>query len=285
MIIGLAGIIYLLCDPKFRKICSATYFMLMRKLTGLVIEIDPIAIVEQRIRDMQKKSADIKKVMGDLRGCIIRSKNDIQNDTKEMRNCMDEAQVSERNGNVAMATIQKRQALRLKESLDDQLLALKNSEMWFEKLKKLEEYANLTIQDVTNEVNIRKKTFERIRAQHKAFKSVMSIVKGDPDELAMFTDAMDFMAKDISDKIGEIDSTTGMLADLDAKNGVANMRAEELLERYNKSGIDSLFNKFSDSRKAISAPKVGEYVQFQEILKVPVNGNETPKSLDDFWGE
>ena len=61
--------------------------------------------------------------------------------------------------------------------------------------------------------------------------------------------------------------------------------AEELLERYNKSGIDSLFNKFSDSRKAISAPKVGEYVQFQEILKVPVNGNETPKSLDDFWGE
>lgn len=188
-----------------------------------------------------------------------------------------------------MATIQKRQALRLKESLDDQLLALKNSEMWFEKLKKLEEYANLTIQDVTNEVNIRKKTFERIRAQHKAFKSVMSIVKGDPDELAMFTDAMDFMAKDISDKIGEmehvIDSTTGMLADLDAKNGVANMRAEELLERYNKSGIDSLFNKFSDSRKAISAPKVGEYVQFQEILKVPVNGNETPKSLDDFWGE
>lgn len=39
--------------------------MLMRKLTGLVIEIDPIAIVEQRIRDMQKKSADIKKVMGD----------------------------------------------------------------------------------------------------------------------------------------------------------------------------------------------------------------------------
>lgn len=264
--------------------------MLMRKLTGLVIEIDPIAIVEQRIRDMQKKSADIKKVMGDLRGCIIRSKNDIQNDTKEMRNCMDEAQISERNGNVAMATIQKRQALRLKESLDDQLLALKNSEMWFEKLKKLEEYANLTIQDVTNEVNIRKKTFERIRAQHKAFKSVMSIVKGDPDELAMFTDAMDFMAKDISDKIGEmehvIDSTTGMLADLDAKNGVANMRAEELLERYNKSGIDSLFNKFSDGRKAIAAPKVGEYVQFQEILKVPVNGNEAaPKSLDDFWGE
>lgn len=66
----------------------------------------------------------------------------------------------------------------------------------------------------------------------------------------------------------------------------SNMRAEELLERYNKSGIDSLFNKFSDDRKAIAAPKVGEYVQFQEILKVPVNGNEAaPKSLDDFWGK
>ena len=39
---------------------------------------------------------------------------------------------------------------------------------WFEKLKKLEEYANLPIQDVNHEVHIRKKTFERIRAQHKA---------------------------------------------------------------------------------------------------------------------
>lgn len=291
LLLGLiAGIVYLICDPKFRKICSTTYFMIMRKLTGLVVEIDPIAIVEQRIRDMKKKSADIKKVMGDLRGCIIRSKSDIEHDTKEMRNCMDEAQVSERNGNTAIATIQKRQALRLKDSIDDQLQALQNSEMWFEKLKKLEEYANLTIQDVTNEVNIRKKTFERIRAQHKAFKSVMSIVKGDPDELAMFTDAMDFMAKDISDKIGEmehvIDSTTGMLADLDAKNGVANMRAADLLDRYNKSGIESLFTKFSDGRKSIQAPKVGEYVQFQEIVNVRSNGDQaSSKSIEDFWDQ
>lgn len=62
LLLGLiAGIIYLLCDPKFRKICSATYFMLMRKLTGLVIEIDPIAIVEQRIRDMQKSLLTLRK--------------------------------------------------------------------------------------------------------------------------------------------------------------------------------------------------------------------------------
>lgn len=46
----IAGIIY---HPKFRKICSATYFMLMRKLTGLVIEIDPIAIVSVICRKSQ----------------------------------------------------------------------------------------------------------------------------------------------------------------------------------------------------------------------------------------
>ena len=118
----------------------------------------------------------------------------------------------------------------------------------------------------------------------------MSIVKGDPDELAMFTDAMDFMAKDISDKIGEmehvIDSTTGMLADLDAKNGVANMRAADLLDRYNKSGIESLFTKFSDGRKSIQAPKVGECVQFQEIVNVRSNGDQaSPKSIEDFWDQ
>lgn len=56
LLLGLiAGIIYLLCDPKFRKICSATYFMLMRKLTGLVIEIDPIVMK----REIQNTILDI----------------------------------------------------------------------------------------------------------------------------------------------------------------------------------------------------------------------------------
>lgn len=39
--------------------------------------------------------------MRKLTGLVIRSKNDIQNDTKEMRN---EAQVSERNGNYSETT-------------------------------------------------------------------------------------------------------------------------------------------------------------------------------------
>lgn len=87
LLLGLiAGIIYLLCDPKFRKICSATYFMLMRKLTGLVIEIDPIAIVEQRIRDMQKKSADELAMFTDAMDFMAK---DISDKIGEMEHVID----------------------------------------------------------------------------------------------------------------------------------------------------------------------------------------------------
>lgn len=254
----IAGILFLISDKKFRRLFAAGYFMLMRKLTGLVVEIDPIAIVEMRIRDMQKKIQDISRVMGELKGIIRRSEEEIKRDKHDMEEALNKADFFIRNGNNPASSIQQRQAVRLKASIEDQLNALENSKMWYEKLSKLEELAKLTVEDTTNEVEIQKKTFERIRKQHKAFKSVMSIMKGDPDELALFTQAMDFMAKDISDRIGEmehvIDSSGGLLSELDARNGVAALKAEEIFNRYQQSGIDGLFEKFTNQRQIENIP-------------------------------
>ena len=60
--------------------------MLMRKLTGLVIEIDPIAIVEQRIRDMQKKSADELAMFTDAMDFMAK---DISDKIGEMEHVID----------------------------------------------------------------------------------------------------------------------------------------------------------------------------------------------------
>jgi hypothetical protein len=68
LVLALAAIGFLVTNKRFRQTCSMVYFMVMRKITGLIIEIDPIAIVENKVKEMKKKILDIEKQMGSLNG-------------------------------------------------------------------------------------------------------------------------------------------------------------------------------------------------------------------------
>jgi hypothetical protein len=80
-------------------------------------------------------------------------------------------------------------------------------------------------------------------------------MKGDPDQMEDFTRAMDFMAYDITQKLGEmsnvIDETGGLLSQFAIEEGVASKRADELLKRYETNGIDGLFSAFENKKEPI----------------------------------
>ena len=247
--LGVIGIIlYIAFDKRARQLISVGYFMLMRWLTGLVVELDPIAIVERRIQDMKKKIATISKCMGDLAGFVRSAKKDIEKDKREMEDAYEAGVYNRKNGKNDEAVVYERQFVRLKEAVETQLKNLADSEKWYETLTKIEKMAQLTVLDTENEVTQRKKAFERIKKQHKAFKSVMSIVNGDPDELALFNRAMDFMADDMDRKLGEMEhvilSTGGLLSEFETSNGVNSQKAAKLFEAYEAGGLESLFSSF-----------------------------------------
>jgi hypothetical protein len=269
LLAAIAAIIYVITDKKFRTLFSASYFMLMRWLTGLVVEINPIAIVEQRIEQMRKKIAEIKKIMGDLLGYINKADSDLAKDKKEFDDLIRMVKYLKSHNKNDDAIVKERQVTRMEADIKDQMKAIQDSRRWYETLCKLEKMAELTVEDTENEVNMRKKTFERIRKQHKAFKSVMSIMNGDPDEMALFTQAMDYMADDISTKLGEmehvINSTGGLLSEFEAGNGIAADKATDLIAKYDKMGIEGIFATFE------SAPSGNKLaLESKEINRVPI---------------
>ena len=247
----LIALYWLFTDKTISRVVSTMYFMLMRKITGLIIEIDPIAIVEQRILDMKKKIQQISKTMGDLRGLIRGNETKLKEKQEDYANQMERISICEKNGDKAKGQVARNQAVRLDGVIKAQKERLANSKKWYEVLTKLEEMANLTVEDTENEVAIRKEEFESIKAQHKAFKSVMSIMKGDPDDMAMFQSAMDFMANDINAKLGEmehvLDSTGGLLAQYSLDNEVTNSKADALLKKYEEFGVDGMFVNFKSN--------------------------------------
>ena len=264
----LALILFIVTDKKIRMMFSVGYFMVMRAITGAIVELDPIAIVERRLLDMKKKIGEISKAMGDLNGLIRESESDILNKKKSLKTELLRVQEFHTLGKRGDAQVSENQAVRLEDIIKRKQQRLVDSKSWYEVLSKLEEMAKLTVADTENEITIRKEEFESIKKQHKAFKSVMSVMSGDPDEMALFTQAMDYMSNDINAKLGEMEhvlnSTGGLLSQYSVDNGVASKQANELLERYNTLGINGMFESFS-TQEAEKIPTTINIDRYQNL--------------------
>lgn len=81
----------------------------------------------------------------------------------------------------------------------------------------------------------------------------MSVMEGDPDELALFNQALEVMRTDIEMKLGEmervISGTGGLIDQFEADNEVASFKGTELIDKYNELGIEGIFKTFENTVK------------------------------------
>lgn len=246
--IGMAAalflVVYCLFDPRIRNIGSTIYFMIMRKIEGLLVDYDPISIVKRKIMQMNKKIQEITDNMGKLRGLIDKSEKRIQDKKKQCDHDFQLLNKYKETGKMQDAAVYERQVTRLTEVIKNSEARLIQSKQWYEIMGKLKHQAELTVLDATNEVNERVEEWEMIKAQHKAFTSIVGIINGKDDQFSLFTRAMDHMADDISQKLGEmsfiIEETGGLMSKIDMDNLVMSDKANALLAQYNSGGLDAV---------------------------------------------
>ena len=246
--IGMAAalflVLYCLFDPRIRNIGSTIYFMIMRKIEGLLVDYDPISIVKRKIMQMNNKIQEITDNMGKLRGLIDKSEKRIQDKKKQCEHDFQLLNKYKEAGKAQDAAVYERQVTRLTEVIKNSETRLIQSKQWYEIMGKLKHQAELTVLDATNEVNERVEEWEMIKAQHKAFTSIVGIINGKDDQFSLFTRAMDHMADDISQKLGEmsfiIEETGGLMSKIDMDNLVMSDKANALLAQYNSGGLDAV---------------------------------------------
>lgn len=268
--IGMAAalflVLYCLFDPRIRNIGSTIYFMIMRKIEGLLVDYDPISIVKRKIMQMNKKIQEITDNMGKLRGLINKSEKRIQDKKKQCEHDFQLLNKYKETGKAQDAAVYERQVTRLTEVIKNSEARLIQSKQWYEIMGKLKHQAELTVLDATNEVNERVEEWEMIKAQHKAFTSIVGIINGKDDQFSLFTRAMDHMADDISQKLGEmsfiIEETGGLMSKIDMDNLVMSDKANALLAQYNSGGIDAVLLGSFAKQPIEHAP--AENVEFKE---------------------
>ncbi|MCS6823487.1 MAG: PspA/IM30 family protein [Cytophagaceae bacterium] len=246
IIFGVAcfALVYIILDPKFRNLIWFIYKSIMRWITGLFVMIDPIAIIETYIETLEKNLTKMGQQITNLRGQMRKLKDIIDNNTEQMKNNLSMASQAKEKGKETIMILKSRKAGRLQESNLKLQDLYKKMEILYRVLVKMSENSEVLLEDIKDQVAVKKMEREAIRASHSAMKSALSIIYGDKDKRLLFDQAMEAIADDVSRKVGEMERfmelSASFMESIDLQNGVYEEKGMQMLEQWEKEGISFL---------------------------------------------
>jgi hypothetical protein len=270
----LGGIIYVLLDKKFRTLIWYMYKSVMRWITGLFVQINPISILETYIEYLHKNVEEMNGHIGRLKGQMSKLKTLMDTNTNEMKENLEIAEQAKKKNNMELVAVNTRQYGRLEETNKRYGDLYNKMDILYKVLSKIHKNSGYLVKDVENEIRMKTQEREAIRTGYSALKHAMNILNGDPDKKMMFDQAMEAIVDDVSYKVGEMDRFIEISADfinsIDLQNGVYQQRGLELLEKMEKQGIALL----DPSRELPGHKPSGLDEQIKEARQTETNKDE-----------
>lgn len=262
----LGVIIYMVLDPKWRTLVSYMYKSVMRWITGVFVTIDPIGILKNYISDLQDNLQKMGTQIGNLKGQMRKLATMVDENNREINNSMLIAKKAKEQSNESAMLLASRKAARLQES-NEKYTALHNKmSILYRVLTKMYANSEILIEDTTDQVKVKEQERKAIRASHSAMRSAMSIIKGDADKRAMFDQAMEVIADDVANKVGEMERfmemSSNFMNSIDLQNGVFEEQGLKMLEEYEKNstllllgGKEKADDDILDLKQPVELPK------------------------------
>lgn len=236
MIAVLAAVVYMVLDPKMRNLVWYAYKSVMRSITGMFVQLDPIGVLKSYVEDLQNNLSKMGKQIGNLRGQMRKMQTLMEENQKEIDNSMKLASVAKRQNNESQVLLATRKAARLSESNDKYRVLHQRMEVLYRILDKMYKNSEILLEDTKDQVKLKEQERKAIRASHSAMRSAMSIISGDPDQRAMFDMALEHIADDVASKVGEMERFMEMSASfmdsMDLQNGVFEEEGLRMLEKW-----------------------------------------------------
>ncbi len=235
---ALGVLIYIAISPKTRTLVSYMYKSTMRWITGIFVTIDPIGILKNYVSDLQDNLKKMGKQIGNIKGQMRELKNIVGKNNGDIEKNLAIARQAKKMGDEKQIVLATRKAARLKESNGKYVALHKKMGILYRVLTRMYSNSEILLEDTKDQVRVKEQERKAMRASHSAMKSAMSIIKGDPDKRAMFDLAMENIADDVANKVGEMEQFMEMSSDfmnsIDLQNGMFEEQGLKMLEEYEK---------------------------------------------------
>lgn len=184
-------------------------------------------------------SANLKKMnkqILQLRGQMHKLKELILKNKKEIASNLSLAQAAKKSDEKSQMILRSRKAGRLKESNIKYEALYSKMEILYRVLKKMYDNSEILKEDVADQVEIKEQELKAMKASHSAMSSAMNVIRGDKDKRAMFEMALEQVADDVSNKVGEMERFMEMsesfMSSIDLQNGIFEEEGLKMLEQW-----------------------------------------------------
>ncbi|MEL6275112.1 MAG: hypothetical protein AAFU03_08425 [Bacteroidota bacterium] len=237
--IAVLGVVaYMVLDKRTRTLFGYMYKSVMRWITGLFVQIDPIGILKSYVEEMGKNLNKLREQIGNIRGQMRHLQMLMEKNDTEIKNQLSLAKVARDKGKEQAMILSSRKAARLKESNEKYDVLLKRMDILRRILSRMHDNSEILLEDTKDQVKLKEQERKAIRASHSAMKSAMSVINGNPDQRAMFDMAMEAITEDVANKVGEMERFMEMSANfmdsVDLQNGVFEEQGLKMLEEYER---------------------------------------------------
>ena len=286
ILISLGLVLYMALDPKMRNLIWYFYKKSMRWITGIFVKIDPISILKTYISDLKDNVKKMHRQIAQLRGQMHQLQEIIYNNNKNIQANIEQASEARERDKRNVMILKTRKAGRLKDSnmrLEDMYNRM---EILYRVLRRMYENSEILLEDLKDQVFLKDQERKAILASHTAMRSAMDVVKGDGDKKEMFDRALEAVADDVSQKVGEMEEFMLMSEDfmnsIDIQNGVFEEKGLQLLEKWEQDSDSLLLGEEKDDL-LLSASNDQDILDLNEPLKKPIREENHRNQYDSFF--
>lgn len=238
IILALGVLLYMVLDPKMRNLISYMYRSVMRKITSIFITIDPIGILKNYVEDLEKNLEKLSEQIGNLMGQSKKLSRMHKENEEEIEKQLRLAQKAKELGDDKNMLLSTRKAARLKDVNENYAQLLKKMEILKRVLKKMYSNSEVLLEDTKDQVKVKEVERKAIRTSHSAMKSAMNIIAGNSDKRIMFDAAVEHIADDVANKVGEMERmmelSNDFMSTIDLQNGAFEEKGLQMLEEFER---------------------------------------------------
>lgn len=281
MMMGLGCVLYIAFSPEMRKILKLMYLQICRKITGLIVEIDPIAILENSIAEMKKKFVTVKQKITDIGSILVGMKAKQEEYKQDFENNIEQVKVIKKKLTDSKTDDKTRLALNGKltvaqnnvSMLDSQIKAqterIKKTEKYLDILEKLEIAATAKINVAESTVEHKKDEYEQAKKMRSAVKSITSIFSSTWLTQSMEEQmALNVVSDTINDSIAEmnrlLDGSNDILINYDITSMQNASKVDAIIANFDINGFES----FNQIPSIVDSAIPADFVVVNEPQKV-----------------
>lgn len=264
----LALAIFLLTSKDVRMAVFFLFKTFMRKIAGLVIQLDPIAIMKIYIDDLKDKRSKMNTQIDTLAGQLAKLNKKINENNDSIKAKFAEAnkatQMSDRPGMKEAAQLATIEGAGLQD-MNEKLLPLqRNMKTVLDFMEKVNKSADYIIKETEIKVKLKETEYQIVKESSNALRTAVSIFKGNPDKKFYFDESMEYIQDDMTRKLGEMkramDLSMDFINGVDIQNGILSDKGQALLEAYNQGQFKMVqLDAPAPVRKEANPPKDSDY--------------------------